>query len=158
MLQCCSSFSVHATDPAFHFVLSESPSPCSFQFVPENPPRSKLDLPEDDLSATSPVGIASSCSVRSGLIYSYSSSSTSPLLKGFPPLLTSASPNLQATPIMADSNTEHSQQNGINGIHNHEERNAWSSPGPAAFDFRSMLFLSTAHPLKHFHDRHRPTN
>ncbi|KAI4116731.1 MAG: hypothetical protein LQ338_007666 [Usnochroma carphineum] len=38
---------------------------------------------------------------------------------------------------MAEHNTEHSQQNGVNGIHTHEERNAWSSPGPAAFDFRS---------------------
>ncbi|KAL8926848.1 MAG: hypothetical protein Q9208_002657 [Pyrenodesmia sp. 3 TL-2023] len=44
---------------------------------------------------------------------------------------------------MTEPTTDHSQQNGINGTHEHSERNAWSSPGPAAFDFRSMPFHST---------------
>ncbi|KAI4090891.1 MAG: hypothetical protein LQ344_004418 [Seirophora lacunosa] len=38
---------------------------------------------------------------------------------------------------MAEHDTDHGQHNGINDLHAHSERNAWSSPGPAAFDFRS---------------------
>ncbi|KAI4112485.1 MAG: hypothetical protein LQ345_006373 [Seirophora villosa] len=47
---------------------------------------------------------------------------------------------------MAEHDTDHGQHNGINGLHTHSERNAWSSPGPAAFDFRSML---PPRPLSH---------
>ncbi|KAL9008268.1 MAG: hypothetical protein Q9173_006590, partial [Seirophora scorigena] len=47
---------------------------------------------------------------------------------------------------MAEHHTDHSQHNGINGLHTHSERNAWSSPGPAAFDFRSMLPSSSQDP------------
>ncbi|KAL9597842.1 MAG: hypothetical protein Q9219_004863 [cf. Caloplaca sp. 3 TL-2023] len=35
---------------------------------------------------------------------------------------------------MAAPDTEHGKHNGVNA---HQERNAWSAPGPAAFDFRS---------------------
>lgn len=38
---------------------------------------------------------------------------------------------------MAESNDQHSTQNGVNNADHHKEQNAWSSPGPAAFDFRS---------------------
>ncbi|KAI4137915.1 MAG: hypothetical protein L6R39_007047, partial [Caloplaca ligustica] len=60
-----------------------------------------------------------------------------------PPAPIPVEPNRSLPPLGNDTSLidsigpEHSQQNGINGIHNHEERNAWSSPGPAAFDFRS---------------------
>ncbi|KAL9605054.1 MAG: hypothetical protein Q9179_001650 [Wetmoreana sp. 5 TL-2023] len=38
---------------------------------------------------------------------------------------------------MAEPDTAEIEQNGINGTHPTREPNAWSSPGPAAFDFRS---------------------
>lgn len=46
---------------------------------------------------------------------------------------------------MTEPTTELREQNGVNGTHKHSERNAWSSPGPAAFDFRSMPFRFTIH-------------
>ncbi|KAI4175219.1 MAG: hypothetical protein LQ343_001755 [Gyalolechia ehrenbergii] len=38
---------------------------------------------------------------------------------------------------MIEPKVQHGKQNGVDALHEHQERNAWSSPGSAAFDFRS---------------------